>query len=561
MTKNYPHIIPDIEQWPIHQLSQNRGALISEMIEYTSHKLADGKSSDDIAGLLASTIYLEKIRVKTNPWKVDPANEAQYWKKLETELKQNRDKENAQELHLTMLRKIINRYSEEIAGNFTPKTFKFARKLLTFFFKRIYNKGKEDGTLRPWGTKEQVKEKIKFYGHIDEVRSLFGKGTVVIVPNHFSNLDSILMGFAIDSKVGIPAFSYGAGLNLYDYELVAYYINRLGAYKLDRRKKNPLYLATLKSFSTLSIQKGVNTIFYPGGTRSRSGEFEKYIKLGLFGTMMEAQRNLCQNGSTDKIFVVPMTVGYHFVFEAKSLIQQHLSKEGKEQFIRDKKSGGGIRGALGLISKMWRKPSEVIFNFGQPMDVFGNVVDANGVSFDARNRPLDILDYFKAGGELTTDEQREMRYTNNLGKRILASFSKENIVLESHLLAFVAYQYFKRQYPKLDLYSFLRIPTEELQIEEIEFTSLLVRSIDYVKQKEKNGQLICSDSFSLEIDEFISRGLAFLGSYHKLRPLKRNKSVYQTEDLKLLYYYHNHLKGYQIESVFENRQESITKSA
>jgi len=561
VTKNFPHIIPDIEKWPINQLSKNRGTLVKEMIDYTSQKLSNGKTTEELAGLLASTIYLEKIRVKTNPWKVDPANEAQYWKKLESELKQNIDKDDAGDLHRTMLRKIINRYSEEIAGNFSPKTFRFARKLLTFFFKRIYNKGKEAGSLRPWGNKEKVAEKIKFYGYIDEVRSLFEKGTVVIVPNHFSNLDSILMGFAIDTKVGIPAFSYGAGLNLYDQELVAYYINRLGAYKLDRRKKNPIYLATLKSFSTLSIQKGVNTIFYPGGTRSRSGEFEKYIKLGLFGTMMEAQRNLCQKGSDSKIFVVPMTVGYHFVFEAKSLIQQHLSKEGKEQFISDKKSGEGLRGALGLLRRMWRKESEVIFNFGQPMDVFGNRVDATGVSYDARNRSLNILDYFKAGGELTTDEQREMRYTNNLGQQILASFSKENIILESHLLAFVAFQYFKRQFPKLDLYSFLRIPLSELQIEEAEFKSLIAKAKSLVIDKEVAGQLICSDSFTLQTDDFITRGLAYLGSYHKLRPLKLNKTVFQTDDLKLLYYYHNHLVGYQFETVFENQQESIVKSA
>lgn len=560
MTKNFPHIIPEIEKWPINRLSKNRVSLVSEMIEYTSKKLSKDKSTEELAGLLASTIYQEKIRVKTNPWKVDPANEAQYWKKLESELKRNRDQDNAEELHNQMLRKIINRYSEEIAGNFSPKTFRLARKILTFFFKRIYNKGKEPGSLRPWGTKAQVAEKIKFYGFIEEVRSLFDKGTVVIVPNHFSNLDSILMGFAIDTKVGVPAFSYGAGLNLYDQELVAYYINRLGAYKLDRRKKNPLYLATLKSFSTLSIQRGVNSIFYPGGTRSRSGEFEKYIKLGLFGTMMEAQRNLCQQGSDSKIFVVPMTVGYHFVFEAKSLIQQHLSKEGKEQFIKDKKTGGGIKGALGLIRRMWKKESEVIFNFGQPMDVFGNRVDANGTSFDARNRSLDILDYFKAGGELTTDEQREMRYTNNLGKQILASFSRENIVLGSHLLAFIAFEYFKRQYPKLDLYSFLRIPLEELHIQEDEFKRLVANAKAYIVEKEKRGKLICSDSFTLQTDEFIERGLKYLGSYHKLKPLILNKSTYQTSDLKLLYYYHNHLVGYQIENVFENQQE-IVKSA
>ena len=63
--------------------------------------------------------------------------------------------------------------------------------------------------------------------------------TVIIVPTHFSNLDSILIGYAIDGIMGLPAFHYGAGLNLYDLELVAYFINRLGAYKVDRRKKKP----------------------------------------------------------------------------------------------------------------------------------------------------------------------------------------------------------------------------------------------------------------------------------------------------------------------------------
>ena len=542
-TKNHPHIIENVEDWPISRFYSDRPRVVKLMNEYTYDKFS-AMSATEVESALASTIYQEKIRVKTNPWKVDPTNEYQYWKKLESEINKNSNLDNKAELNLIVLKKIINRYSEEIAGNFIPKTFLFARNILTSFFKRIYNRGREKGSWRPWGNRELLLDKIKCYGEIRKLRSLFDKGTVVIVPNHYSNLDSILMGYVIDSKIGIPAFSYGAGLNLYDMELVAYFINRLGAYKLDRRKKNPIYLASLKTFSAVSLLDGVNNIFYPGGTRSRSGEFEKNIKYGLFGTMVEAQRHLCQRGSDKKIFVVPMTVGYHFTLEAKSLIQQHLAHEGKEKFIKDSKDKDKGGSLFNFIKKMWSKNSEVIFNFGTPMDVFGNEVDESGKSFDKRNIALKVEDYFKHHGELTVDEQREYKYTSILGAKILKSFKTEHVILGSHVLAFVAFEVFHQENKNLDIFSLLRLPSEDLEIPYDQFKIIIGETMTMIKEKEKEGQLICEDSFALDPEEFIIRSLHYLGGYHKQRPLKISKGMIKTEDSKLLYYYHNRLVGY-----------------
>ena len=546
-TKNHPHIIENVEDWPISQFYSNRPRVIELLNDYTLDKFST-MSSAEIESALASTIYQEKIRVKTNPWKVDPANEYQYWKKLESQIKQNSNEDNKAEQNLIILKKIINRYSEEIAGNFMPKTFLFARKILTSFFKRIYNRGREKGSWRLWGTKAILTDKIKCYGEIEKLRALYQKGTVVIVPNHYSNLDSILMGYVIDSKIGIPAFSYGAGLNLYDVELVAYFINRLGAYKLDRRKKNPVYLATLKTFSAVSLLEGVNSIFYPGGTRSRSGEFEKQIKYGLFGTMVEAQRNLCQRGSDRKIFVVPMTVGYHFTLEAKSLIQQHLAREGKEKFIKDSRDKDGGGSLFNFLKKMWSKDSEVLFNFGAPMDVFGNEVDAEGRSFDKRQRELNVADYFKLQGELTKDEQREYKYTSILGSKILQSFKTEHIILGSHVLAFVAFEMFTLENRNLDIYSLLRLPSSELKISYETIMLVVGDIIKVIREKEKAELLICEESFTLGVEAFIERSLHYLGGYHKKKTLKISKGIVQTEDSKLLYYYHNRLVGYDLAS-------------
>jgi glycerol-3-phosphate O-acyltransferase len=58
----------------------------------------------------------------------------------------------------------------------------------------------------------------------------------------------------------------------------------------------------------MAIQKGCHSLFFPGGTRSRSGQIEKRLKLGLLSTAIEAQRINYQKGKRDeleKIFVVP----------------------------------------------------------------------------------------------------------------------------------------------------------------------------------------------------------------------------------------------------------------
>src|SRR5690606_34497805 len=107
-------------------------------------------------------------------------------------------------------------------------------------------------------------------------------------------------------------------------------MNRLGAYRVDRRKKNPIYLETLKALSTLSIKNQVNNLFFPGGTRSRSGASEEQLKLGLLNTIVEAQRDICLEGRNQNIYIIPLILDYHFVLEAKSLIRQHLTAEVKQ---------------------------------------------------------------------------------------------------------------------------------------------------------------------------------------------------------------------------------------
>ncbi|MCO5279209.1 MAG: 1-acyl-sn-glycerol-3-phosphate acyltransferase, partial [Saprospiraceae bacterium] len=110
----------------------------------------------------------------------------------------------------------------------------------------------------------------------------------------------------MDYKLGIPGPAYGAGLNLYNYGPAAYFMNRLGAYRVDRRKKSVIYLTTLAGMSKLAIQNGTHSLFFPGGTRSRSGTLEDKLKLGLLNSVIESQRAIYEEGRDEKVYVVPL---------------------------------------------------------------------------------------------------------------------------------------------------------------------------------------------------------------------------------------------------------------
>src|SRR5262249_32311575 len=129
--------------------------------------------------------------------------------------------------------------------------------------------------------------RVVIEGPVGTVRSLAEKGTIVFVPTHLSNLDSVVFGFALE-RAGLPPATYGAPKTLFTNPVLSFFMHNLGAYRVDRRLKHGLYKDVLKAYSCVLIERGYHSLFFPGGTRSRSGAVEKKLKLGLAGTGVEA---------------------------------------------------------------------------------------------------------------------------------------------------------------------------------------------------------------------------------------------------------------------------------
>lgn len=556
----YDPILPSKDEWPVVKLARERKEFIKKVSDKSQERILNltNHNPDILKEELETTLYREKLRVKQNPWVVDPDDESSFWNKVKESLlhvnsESKLSKADRLKEYQEVLQRITSRYSEEIASNFKHHHYKFTRSVVAFGFSRLLNAARVKGFRSIFSNQYSLQDKIQITGETDQLRDLATKGTVVMVPTHFSNLDSILIGWTI-SVLGLPPFIYGAGLNLFNISIFAYFMDALGAYKVDRRKKNLMYLETLKTYSKEAIQFGCHSLFFPGGTRSRSGMIESKLKLGLLSTAIEAQRANYQKGIKDvsgKVFIVPVTINYHFVLEAPSLIQDYLSITGQERYYKENDEFSTSYKISKFLVKFFTKGSDISVSVGKAMDVLGNYVDENGNSLDKQGRAIETQDYFISNGAVSVDSQREEEYSNLLGKRIVEEFHKINRVFSSHLVAFTAFEMIKSMNQKLDLFDLIRLPEEDILLPYDEFKSACQMVYDRILELKKEGQINIAPHMKRSMDEIIAHGLSNVGMYHAKRPLIRNKDGYiVTEDMSLLYFYHNRLHGYGLEKLF-----------
>ena len=557
MAKKYKPILPGPKDWPVVRFSKSRDKFIEEVYLECFDKLKkDTVSRESLIEELELTLFSEKLRIKQNPWPVDPEDEKKFWENTKSQLMNLPKGESEHSMEEpeedVILKNILKRYVNEIAGNFVPSRYKLARGIITFGLTRFLNAARLKGFGRFFRNELSLLDKIHITGEEERIRKLAKKGTIILVPTHFSNIDSVVVGWVIHT-LGLPPFIYGAGLNLFNMKIFAYFMNSLGAYKIDRRKKNRIYLEVLKTYSRAALGKGVHSLFFPGGTRSRSGKIEKHLKLGLLNTAIEAQRKFYQThqeGEDEgRIFIVPVTLNYNFVLEAPALIQDYLKKKGQERYYVEKDKYTSSLKILNYIFKFMTKGADISVSIGKAMDIFGHYVDDNGDSFDKNGRLINQRDYFLSNDQVSEDEQRESVYTKMLAEKIVSEFHRINRITPSHLVAFVTFQMFKRRHRKLDLFDLLRLPEEELIINFEEYKKVFLKIRKVLLKFHDLDKIDVEDEIKKEdVCHIINVGVKNCGMYHDKSPVyKDKKGNISTKNINTLYYYNNRMIGYGFE--------------
>ena len=214
--KQYKPIHEEISDWPVYQLSKDRKGFLEEVSQKAIERILELRPSRKrLIEELEATVYREQNRMKRNRWRVDPADENKFWARIKNELVELSAKppEEAGKKEVEILRMIVLRYADEIAGNFKPSSYRFARTVIQFWFRRLLNAARVKKFGAFFRSRYTLRDKIPIVGKVKMLRRLAKKGTVVMVPTHFSNLDSILIGFVIHS-LGLPEGSLTSFLRL-----------------------------------------------------------------------------------------------------------------------------------------------------------------------------------------------------------------------------------------------------------------------------------------------------------------------------------------------------------
>jgi glycerol-3-phosphate O-acyltransferase len=513
---------------PIFGFNAARTSIVEEVV----HRITT--QTRDPLLVLNEAAYLETRRLQHTH-----GAELAEWRTLAGQLGRMSDGELREKLKL-----YAERYAWDVAGNFDGRVYKFASKAMAPLLGALMS---PRSTLRHIGQSFDLTAldgRILVQGPREHIRKLSEIGTIIFTPTHLSNLDSVVFGFAIE-RAGLPPAVYGAGKNLFTNPVLSYFMHNLGAYRVDRRLRHSLYKDVLKTYSTVMLEKGYHSLFFPGGTRSRSGGVERKLKLGLAGTGIEAFVRTTVKGRAQPVFFVPATINYLLTLEAETLIDDFLQEEGKARYIIEDDESTRVSRVASFMNKLLGLDGACVIRFSRPLDCFGNYVDDEGRSHDNRGRIVDASTYVAGrDGKPASDGVRDAEYTRELGDRIVDAFKRDTVVMATHLVAACAFERLRRAVGKADLFAILR-HHDDVAVSRAELAEDVDVMLARVSVLEEQGEIAVAPNLKGKRgDAIVEDALRAFAGYHTQQVLAPRGGELVLRDTRLLFYYQNRLAAH-----------------
>lgn len=447
-----------------------------------------------------------------------------------------------------LLEEIVLHHARDVAGNFDARVYTVASRvapagLSVFLRPNVVVSHSVGEILRG----DVLAERILTSGPVDRILRLAEIGTLVFVPTHLSNLDSPVFAYALESS-RLPPVTYGAGKNLFTNPVLSFFMRNLGAYRVDRRLKHELYKQVLKAYSCVLIERGFHSLFFPGGTRSRSGGVERRLKLGLAGTGLEAFVRTTIGGAPRKVFFVPATINYMLTLEAETLIDDHLKEAGKARYIIEDDESTRLSRITSFARKLLQMDESCQVRFSTPLDPFGNEVDDDGVSHDARGRAIDAKSYVESieEGRVEMEHGRDAQYTRDLGEAITRAYLRDTVAMPTHVVATAAFARLRGKHPNADLFALVRRSDEPI-VPEREMLAEIEATQQKLQELERRGEIVLSSSVrGATAHELLRDTERALEGYHSTPVLRARDGGVALRDPKVLLYYQNRLAAHGV---------------
>jgi glycerol-3-phosphate O-acyltransferase len=457
-----------------------------------------------------------------------------YWRSMIRRIGKMDDSEQRR-----VLQTIVTNMTRDVAGNFDPRVYGFARRAIPRLVGGVMEPRRLAKEFRA-PSPQALERVLKVQGDLDHLRHLQNKGSLVFVPTHSSNLDSIVLAQALEIS-GLPPVVYGAGKNLFTNPIISFFMHNLGAYRVDRRIRVGLYKDILKLYSQVMIERGYHSLFFPGGTRSRSGMIERHLKLGLLGSGVEAFTTNRVRRVDRPVWFVPTTINYALVLEAETLVKDWLMDEGQARYIIEDDEFSRIDRWVAFFRKVVGMRGACIIRFGEPIDPFGNSVDGSGRSMTPTGRVIDSGGYVEQRGKPAIDPARDAAYTRELGEVLAKRYEEDTVLMSTQVVAHVLFRHLVQATPGMDLFARLRL-RGEIGLDRETLCQELGQARDRLRELEAKGRVRTSDVVKEDTPgELLERALSFWNGYHDSTAATLEGDRVVLGDPSLLLYYQNRL--------------------
>jgi glycerol-3-phosphate O-acyltransferase len=482
--------------------------------------------------VLNDAAYHEIRRLESGPASQDEKKRLPEWRALAHKL---RTIDEAEKRRLSAA--LVHDYAEDIAGRFDERVYRFAKGIMPAVVGGVLAPARlRDGL----AAVRDLADRVVVDGPLTHLRTCADRGTLVVTPTHSSNMDSVVIGWAFD-QAGLPPVTYGAGKNLFSNRFLSFFMHNLGAYRVDRRLRHEIYKDVLKEYSTVLLERGYHSLFFPGGTRSRSGALERRVKLGLLGTTLTAYQNHLRAGMPQRrLYVVPATINYGIVLEAETLIDDYLAEEGKHRYIIEDDEFSSLSRLYDFSKHILSRPGALHIRFGEPIDLVGNATDAAGESIDPQGRRLDPASYFQslsAAPGLRDDHQRDAEYTRELGEELTRHYRRLVVLYPTQIVARVLMDRIAAQQGTRDVYRLLRLHSG-LGMPHAQIVADVAAWRTHLARHPEWGE-ISPRAQALSDEAFVADALDSYAVYHKRPAARREGDEVIVDHLALAFYYRN----------------------
>jgi glycerol-3-phosphate O-acyltransferase len=512
---------------PIFGFNDAKREIVQDVVERVAASIADP------VFVLNEAAYLEMRRLagKNGP-------EYAEWHSLAASLGRCTEADARDKVH-----RLCERYAWDVAGNFNPTVYRFASRAMVPILGTLLSPRAALKNIPQLGALHALDGRIVVQGPTRDIAALAERGTLVFTPTHLSNLDSVVFGFALE-RAGLPPATYGAGKNLFTNPVLSFFMHNLGAYRVDRRLKHALYKDVLKAYSSVLLERGYHSLFFPGGTRSRSGGVERKLKLGLAGTGIEAFGHTAEGGKARPVYFVPATINYMLTLEAETLIDDFLQEEGKARYIIEDDESTRLGRVAAFAQKLLGLDESVVIRFGHALDCFGNRVDGDGVSYDACGRRVDAETYlFDDHDQPHRDPKRDAQYTRELGDAIVAAFARDTVVMATHVVASAAFEHLRSAVGKGDLFAILN-HRDSVRVGRPELVAKVSAVIDRARALERDAKIVLAPHLDTRPENVLDAALRAFAGYHTRHVIGAGATDLVLEDTRLLFYYQNRLAAH-----------------